>query len=78
MCAQHKLKAGILYVNQCMVGANLPGGGWKISGIGREGYVVFTYSPGYRVLYTTAPSGAVPTTLIILMVAPPTLNDRAD
>jgi hypothetical protein len=33
----HQLRAGLLYVNQCMTGVNGPGGGWKMSGIGREG-----------------------------------------
>lgn len=35
MAAQ--LRAGILYVNQCMSGVSAPGGGYKMSGIGREG-----------------------------------------
>lgn len=33
----HQLRAGILYVNQCMTGVGGPGGGFKMSGIGREG-----------------------------------------
>ena len=33
----NQLRAGILYVNQCMTGVGPSGGGFKMSGIGREG-----------------------------------------
>ena len=33
----NQLRAGILYVNQSMTGVAAPGGGYKMSGIGREG-----------------------------------------
>ena len=33
----NKLRAGILYINQCMTGVGPSGGGFKMSGIGREG-----------------------------------------